>query len=191
MPDKLVDVSHPSRDDELSIALVAAQPVWDIGRRVVGILRVDLFVADAALHCCFPFFSLGLDCSSDVASCPIVEHHCDSRLVRQQSGSEEAKQRQRSHGMPEPMKLVDDRLQTICIAIKQHRCAFEAELQQPIGKADCKRAAADVLSGSYPRHEVGIEHWVHSGFSFLIVVDKRIITKSENLLTDNFRHFAA
>lgn len=55
IPDKLVDVSHPSRDDELSVALVAAQPTWDIRRSVVGVFLVDLSVADAALHCRFPF----------------------------------------------------------------------------------------------------------------------------------------
>ena len=51
MSDKLVDVSHPSRDDEFGIAHVAAQPVWNIGRCIVGILLVNLFVADAAFHC--------------------------------------------------------------------------------------------------------------------------------------------
>ena len=49
--DKLVDVSHPSRNDEFSIARIAAQPIWDIGCCVVGILLVNLFMADAALHC--------------------------------------------------------------------------------------------------------------------------------------------
>lgn len=49
--DKLVDVSHPSGDDEFGIAFVTAQPIWDIGCCIVGILRVNLFVADAAFHC--------------------------------------------------------------------------------------------------------------------------------------------
>ena len=55
--DKLVDVSHPSRDDEFIIAFVTAQPIWDIGCCIVGILRVNLFVADAAFHCyCASFY---------------------------------------------------------------------------------------------------------------------------------------
>lgn len=57
--DKLVDVGHPRRDDTLPVALIAALPVRDIGLCIVSIHRVDLFLADAAFHCRFPFSSGG------------------------------------------------------------------------------------------------------------------------------------